>query len=170
MSFAAKLNQFAGRHAHSGTLARDDALEREYADLLDAIADLLCPDPADPRPRHTEASGASLAMTADAYLKAGGVPRVPSGEDRALIKALRRIDARIRHDPAIRVVVSGRVVGRAEGGMADTIRRRLIHQDVFTDESLEPPGDAFRRADFRRRCASRGRTAAPMQTLRQIYS
>jgi hypothetical protein len=35
--------------------------------------------------------------------------------------------------------------------MADTIRRRLIHQDIFTDESLEPPGDAFRRADFRRR-------------------
>ena len=35
--------------------------------------------------------------------------------------------------------------------MADTIRRRIVHQDVFTDAALEPPGDAFRRADFRRR-------------------
>jgi hypothetical protein len=32
-------------------------------------------------------------MTADAYLHAGGVSRVPSGEDQALIKALKRIDA-----------------------------------------------------------------------------
>jgi hypothetical protein len=120
-------------------LHADDALEQEYTGLLDVIDDLLCPDPADPQPRHREASGASLAMTADAYLQAG-VPHVPSGEDRALMNALRRIDARIRHDPAVRVTVSGRFVGRAEGGMADTIRRRLIHQDVFTDESLEPPG------------------------------
>jgi hypothetical protein len=64
-------------------LHADDALEREYADLLDAIENLLCADPADPRPRHSEASGASLAMTADAYLHAGGVSRVPSGEDQA---------------------------------------------------------------------------------------
>jgi hypothetical protein len=132
-------------------LHADDVLEREYADLLDAIVDRLCPDPADPRPRHTEASGASLAMTAEVYMQAGGVPHVPNGEDRALISALRQIDTRIRHDPAVRVAVSGRFVGRAEGGMADTIRRRLVHQDVFTDDSLEPPGDAFRRADFRRR-------------------
>ncbi len=128
-----------------------DALEREYSDLLDAIVDRLCPDSADPRPRHTEASGASLAMTAEVYRQAGGVPHVPNGEDRALINALRQIDARIRHDPTVRVTVSGRFVGRAEGGMADTIRRRLIHQDVYTDDLLEPPGDAFRRAVFQRR-------------------
>ena len=132
-------------------LHADDALECQYADLLDAMSEALCPDLADPWPRHVEASGASLALTVAAFLDAGGVPHVPTGEDRALIAALRRRDARIRHDPALCVVVSGRTVGRAMGGMADTIRRRIVHQDVFTDAVLEPPGDAFRRADFRRR-------------------
>jgi hypothetical protein len=71
--------------------------------------------------------------------------------DRALIEALRRIDARIRHDPAICVAVSGRITGRAAGGMAETIRRRMVRQDEFTDASLEPAEDAVRRADFRQR-------------------
>ena len=132
-------------------LHADDDLECQYAELTDAISELLCPDPADPWPRHTEASGASLALTVAAFLDVGGVPQVSTGEDRALVAALRRKDARIRHDPALRVVVSGRTTGRAVGGMADTIRRRIVHQDIFTDAALEPPGDAFRRADFRRR-------------------
>ena len=56
--------------------------------------------------------------------------------------------ATIRRIP---VMVSGRMTGRAAGGMADTICRRMIRQDEFTDESVEPAGDAFRRADFRHR-------------------
>lgn len=132
-------------------LHADDALECQYADLLDAIAEALCPDPADPSPRHTEASGASLAVTVAAFNRVGGVPLVPTGEDRALVAALARIDAPIRHDPAIRVTVSGRIEGRAPGGMADTIRRRSARQDEYVDAQLEPAVDAFRRADFRRR-------------------
>jgi hypothetical protein len=132
-------------------LHADDALECRYAELLDAIVAALCPDPADPWPRHTEASGASLAVTAAALHRVGGVPRVPSGEDRALVAALARIDARIRHDPAIAVVVSGRLQGRAAGGMADAMQRRMLQQDEFTDDLLEPAVDALRRADFRRR-------------------
>jgi hypothetical protein len=132
-------------------LHADDVLECMYSDLLDAIASSLCPDDADPLPRHTEASGASIALSVRAFYRAGGIPRVATGEDRALIAALRRVDARIRHDLDIRVTVSGRIVGRAAGGMADTIRRRLIRQDVFIDAGLEPTADAVRRADFRRR-------------------
>jgi glycosyltransferase involved in cell wall biosynthesis len=137
--------------AVAGDLHADDALECTYADLLDAIADAMCPDPADPRPRHAEASGASLAVTVEALRRAGGVPPLPFGEDRALVAALARIDARIRHDPAIQVIVSGRLEGRASGGMADTMRRRMVRQDEFIDASLEPAVDALRRADFRRR-------------------
>ena len=135
-----------GAHLHA-----DDALECSYGDLLDAILDAVCPDPADPRPRHGEASGASIAVTVDALARAGGVPALAMGEDRALAAALARIDARIRHDPDIRVTVSGRLEGRAAGGMADTMRRRMTRQDEFTDEQLEPAVDALRRADFRRR-------------------
>jgi hypothetical protein len=129
----------------------DDALECRLIELLDRIADRLDPDPADPLPRHTEAAGASLAVTAAAFRRVGGIPALPSGEDRAFVRALARIDARIRHDPSVVVSVSGRTIGRAPGGMADTIRRRMQQQDEFTDEQVEPAVDTYRRYDFRSR-------------------
>jgi hypothetical protein len=135
-------------------LHADDELECELADLLDQIAAKHDPDPADPWPRHNEAAGASLAVTVAAFKRSGGIPPVDSGEDRAFVKALTRIDARIRHDPTVRVTVSGRIHGRASGGMADTIRRRMRQQDEFVDDSLEPAIDAYRRIDFRRRVRS----------------
>ena len=132
-------------------LHADDALECELVELLDRIVERLDPDPADPWPRHTEASGASLAVRAAAFGRVGGIPAVAVGEDRAFVAALRRMDARIRHDPTILVTVSGRIEGRAKGGMADTIRRRIRQQDEFTDASIEPAIDAYRRVDFRKR-------------------
>jgi hypothetical protein len=132
-------------------LHADDALERGLLELLDRIADRLDPNPADPLPRHSEAAGASLAVTCAAFRRAGGIPAVSSGEDRAFVRALARLDARIRHDASVVVSVSGRTIGRATGGMADTIRRRMQQQDEFTDEQIEPAVDAYRRYDFRRR-------------------
>jgi len=127
-------------------LHADDALECAYADLLDEIHNTLDPDPADPWPRHTEHSGASIAVTCTMFRRAGGVPAVPIGEDRALLASLRRIDARIRHAPEVSVVVSGRTVGRAAGGMADTMRRRMIAQDALCDDRLEPAARCATRA------------------------
>lgn len=132
-------------------LHADDALECELIQLLDRIAFMLDPEPADPWPRHTEAAGASLAVTVAAFTLAGGIPPVSAGEDRAFVAMLARMDARIRHDPTIKVTVSGRTIGRAPGGMADTIRRRMHRQDELTDDSVEPAADAYRRFDFRRR-------------------
>ncbi len=130
-------------------LHEDDARECAYDALLDEIHAHLDPDPADPLPRHTEASGASIAMTTAIYRRCGGVPAIPLGEDRALIAALRSIGARIRHAPDVRVVVSGRIDGRAVGGMADTIRRRLGGPDPSLDDRLEPASDCARRAALR---------------------
>ena len=93
-------------------LHADDALECELANLIDQIAANDDPDPADPWPRHNEAAGASLAVTVAAFKRSGGIPPVDAGEDRALVKVLTRIDARIRHDPTVRVTVSGRIHGR----------------------------------------------------------
>jgi hypothetical protein len=73
------------------------------------------------------------------------------GEDRALIGRLRLIDARVRHDPGISVVVSGRIEGRAQGGMADTMRRRIVKQDEFVDDRIEPAWAAFYRVRMKRR-------------------
>jgi hypothetical protein len=132
-------------------LHADDARECRLIALLDQLAWALDPEPHDPPPRHTEASGASLAVHAGAFRRVGGIPAIEAGEDRAFVRASWMIDARVRHDPAIRVMVSGRVFGRAEGGMADAIRRRMVQQDEFTDDQAEPARDAFRRFRLRHR-------------------
>jgi hypothetical protein len=130
-------------------LHEDDARECEYDALCDRIHAHLDPDPYDPEPRHTQHSGASIAVTVEAYRRCGGIPPVASGEDRALIAALRRVDARIRHSPAVHVTVSGRILGRAAGGMAETIRRRLEKPDEYLDDRLEPAMTCARRAAAR---------------------
>lgn len=130
-------------------LHEDDARECAYGALLDEIDHLLDPDPADPWPRHTEHSGASICVTLGAFRRAGGVPPIAVGEDRAFFAALRRAGARIRHAPDVCVTVSGRIDGRAVGGMADTIRRRLVTPDVFLDDALEPTANRVRRARLR---------------------
>jgi hypothetical protein len=126
-----------------------DAQECRYAALLDEIAAVIDPDPYDPWPRHDEHSGASIAATVEAYRRAGGMPPVRLAEDRAFFDALRRVDARIRHDPSARVVVSARIDGRAAGGMADTIRRRMSAVDAFLDPRLEHVADHLRRVRLR---------------------
>lgn len=132
-------------------LHEDDARECALGALLDEIAFLLDPDPADPWPRHTEHSGASICATPSAFARTGGIPDLPLGEDRAFFAALRRVDGIIRHPMDVVVTVSGRVLGRARGGMADTIRRRLAAPDPFLDDALEPVRNAFRRAKLRAR-------------------
>jgi hypothetical protein len=131
-------------------LIEADARECRYAALLDEIASRIDPDPADPWPRHDEHAGASIAVTVKAFRQAGGIPALAIGEDRAFFRRLRRIDARIRHAPDVEVVVSGRTDGRANGGMADTISRRLVCPDMFLDDRLEAVEDAVFRARLRR--------------------
>ena len=132
-------------------LHEDNARECAYAAVLDEIVALLDPDPWNPLPRHTEHSGASIAVRAAIYRRVGGMPALPTGEDRRFFELLRRVDARIRQALEVRVVVSGRIEGRAPGGMADTIRRRLDQPDRWLDEALESTAMTLRRADLRAR-------------------
>ncbi|MBB3882382.1 glycosyltransferase [Acetobacter oeni] len=130
-------------------LHEDDAAEVAYGTLLDQIHDLVDPDPADPWPRHTEHSGASIAVSVAAWKRAGGVPALPLGEDRGFIAALRQVDLPLRHAPDVLVTVSGRTTGRARGGMAETIARRIRCQDEMLDDALEPAVVCLRRAQAR---------------------
>ncbi len=132
-------------------LHEDDARETTLTRLLDEIAARIDPDPADPWPRHTEHSGASIAVRCGLYRRASGLPPRASGEDRAFVEALQRLDARLRHAPDAFVTVSGRTEGRARNGMADAIRRRIMRQDDLTDERLEPAWSAWRRVLLRAR-------------------
>ena len=131
------------------TLHDDDAREVFYATLLDELRATIDPDPFDRWPRHSEESGASIAVRKRCHEAVGGFPPLRSGEDRGFLDALRRIDARIRHAPDARVIVSGRLEGRAAGGMAETMRRRTVKQDEMLDERLEPVLDSVRRAERR---------------------
>ena len=70
-----------------------------------------------PWPHHATISGASLAITRTAYRSVGRLPRVPLGEDNALVALLSRQDARIRYCPTVHVTTSGRTNGRAPGGV-----------------------------------------------------
>jgi GT2 family glycosyltransferase len=129
----------------------DEEKSETFGDLLDEIDWLLDPDPSDPWPRHTQHSGASIAVRANWLVRAGGIPAVPIGEDRRLFTALRELDARIRHARDAIVTVSGRTTGRAKGGMADTIARRMKEPDQWLDDCLEPAADHARRATLRAR-------------------
>lgn len=86
--------------------------------LLAEIETLLDPVAHDPWPRHYQHFGASFAVTAAAYRRAGGVPPVPALEDVALYLALRHSGARVRHSPAVRAVTSARPAARSAVGFA----------------------------------------------------
>lgn len=92
-----------------------------YHALADEIDAYIDPRPADPWPRHHQFSGASLAITAGAYRRVGGLPVLASDEDVALGRALRRSDIEIRHSPDVGVFTSSRLDGRAPAGMADQL-------------------------------------------------
>ncbi|MGY2047744.1 glycosyltransferase [Methylobacterium sp. JK268] len=126
-------------------------LESRYEALLTEIAARIDPRPDDPWPCHWTDSGASLAVRLSVYRRVGGLPPLALGEDRAFVAALRAADARVRHEPGIVVVTSGRLEGRAPGGAADTMRLRCAAPESPCDPRLEPLLRALRRYAWRRR-------------------
>ena len=115
------------------------ALHRTYMQLADRLADLIDPLHWDPTPRHSDHSGASIAVRASAYRAVGGLRPLPVREDIDLIDRLRAAGARLRHDPAVRVTVSARLVGRATSGMADCIRGWLKQETEGRPHLVEDP-------------------------------
>ncbi len=93
-----------------------------YRSLVAQVEFRLDPDPYDPLPRHYQHYGASLAVTAEMYAKAGGIPPVRTPEDEAFYQSLLRVDARFRHSPLVQVTTSARVSGRSPVGLAAQLR------------------------------------------------
>ncbi len=100
----------AGRRSHLHDVG--------YRWMATELESRLDPDRHDPWPRHFQHFGASLAVTAEAYLRAGGLPAQPWLEDVAFYNALMRVDARFRHSLAVQVTTSARSIGRTEFGFA----------------------------------------------------
>jgi glycosyltransferase involved in cell wall biosynthesis len=110
-----------------------------YRALVTELEARLDPDPFDPWPRHFQHFGPSIAVTVDAYRRAGGMPPLPALEDVAFYERLRRSGARIRHSPAVRVVTSARPQGRTGFGFAVQLRlwaEMAARNEPFMVESL----------------------------------
>lgn len=71
-----------------------------------------------PSEDHPYVYGANLGVRASSYLAAGGFPGLDFDEDRALVDGLRSSGARLVATDTVRVLTSGRTVGRAPRGFA----------------------------------------------------
>ena len=87
------------------------------------IEDAIDPLPWDPPPRHGDHTGASLALDIGLYRRAGGVPRLATGEDRALVANAIGANGRLVHPLSVWTRTSARNLGRAAGGMAEDMCR-----------------------------------------------
>ena len=130
---------------------RRGRLEDTYLTLVAEIVARCDPRAHDPWPNHRVSSGASLAVTVEAYRAIGGLPARPLGEDAALTAALEEAGFKVRHSLDVTVQTSCRLSGRATGGAADTMQRRLSDLDAPCDDDLEPALHLTRRALVRSR-------------------
>ena len=125
---------------------RRGRLEDVYLSHVAELYALLDPRPHDPWPNHRVHSGASFAVTLEAYQAIGGLPCRALGEDAALAHALERAGFLVRHSMVACVVTSCRFDSRAPGGAGDTMRMRHADLDAACDDDLEPIERLFRRA------------------------
>ncbi len=123
------------------SIRRIDRVEGRYRDLVHRMRfrlDLIeGRQTGGPRPHYVEA-GACLALTHRLHRRLGGVPRVETSEDRALVRAAEWAGARIAYSAGFHAVASARLDGRAVAGMAATIRGRLADPDPLADQALLP--------------------------------
>ncbi|MGH3167662.1 MAG: glycosyltransferase, partial [Trebonia sp.] len=67
---------------------------------------------------HSNVHGANLGFRAAAYLRAGGFPHVPTGEDHALVASLTAAGSRVLRTGTMPVVTSARREARAPDGFS----------------------------------------------------
>lgn len=85
---------------------------------------------------HWQFSGASLALTAEAYEEIGGLEPLAALEDEYLERVLRQRGIRIERPLSVRVKTSARLTGRAERGLA----RDLALASWYRYNTFQTPG------------------------------
>jgi glucosyl-3-phosphoglycerate synthase len=114
---------------------RERSATRRLAGALEQTADKATVE-------HAHFSGASLALTAAAYERCGGLPVRAALEDEALAQALTRQGIAIHRSRRVRVRTSARTDGRAPRGLAQDLTRadwrarRDYHAHQFPLERL----------------------------------
>lgn len=137
-----------------------------YQRLVDRLTASIDPLPYDPWPRHSDHTGASLAVRADVYSAVGGMSAVPVQEDLNFVNRVRAAGYRLRHALDVRVMVSARLEGRAPGGMADCLKTWLAAEAQGLPHLVEPPGTVLSRLHARRH--SRTEKAASVLTSARL--
>ena len=131
-------------------LQRIQAHDAAFRLLCARLEDITDPTPLDRWPRHHQHFGASLALTARAYRRVGGLPEVRFLEDEALCQELRRHDLALRHSPRVRVLTSARRQGRVEVGLSWQLSEWLRMSQQQCEPHVENPVQLQRRWQLRR--------------------
>ena len=94
---------------------------------------------ADGATEHPHFSGASLAVTAEVYARAGGLEDRPALEDEAFERSLRRLGVPIARPADVRVLTSARTTGRAPRGLArDLALAAWLDRRLYAACTLSP--------------------------------
>ena len=131
-------------------LRRIQGQDTAYRLLCARLEDQTDPVALDRWPRHHQHFGASLALTAWAYRRVGGLPEVRFLEDEALCQELRRHDLALRHSPQVRVLTSARRQGRVEVGLSWQLNEGLHMSQQQREPHVENPVQLLRRWQLRR--------------------
>lgn len=118
----------------------EPVMARRRERLRDRLVDVRR-DAADHAAEHPFFGGASLALTVDAYRRAGGLPPLAALEDQALGRALEERGIPITRSGAVRVATSGRTRGRARHGLAADLRADAWTRERTFRASLLDPAD-----------------------------
>jgi hypothetical protein len=114
------------------------------------------------------ASGASMAVNAQAYRAIGGLPLPDIGEDVALCKHLLRRGYRAVQLSDAGTRTSARIDGRAAGGCGGELGRRARSKDPACDARLLPVGELLRSARRRMHCGLVTRERTPPMRLSEV--
>jgi pentapeptide MXKDX repeat protein len=117
-----------GCEGWAGTVMVDDWSERPLA-LAASFAQRYQLD----RLERPHVHGANLGVRGDAYLRAGGHPAIPTGEDHGLWQALLAVGANVVHDLTCPVITSSRCQARAPLGFAHALDQMRTDQ-MGTDQ------------------------------------
>jgi hypothetical protein len=129
---------------------RRAARHLHYARLLDRLASLVNPLSHDPWPRHSDHTGASLAVRSEVYAAVGGMPALPVREDVAFVERVCQAGYRLRHPLDVQVSVSARLDGRAAGGMSDCLKSWVAAEEDGLPHLVEDPSAIIFRMRHRR--------------------
>ena len=114
-----------------------------YRFLVSRLEALIDPCPADPWPRHFQCYGPSIAVTCEMYNKVGGIKAIPFLEDEEFRKALKRVDAKIRKSPKVKIYTSSRLVGRVAFGFSVQLNQWQQMQSEGLEQFVEDFDSTF---------------------------